>query len=78
MSFEVSSWFENDVKMYGTQTILCAIRTTERFENDVKMYGTQTRGDQMSEKEKFENDVKMYGTQTIFSPQVRLLRLRMM
>ena len=32
----------------------------------------------MSEKEKFENDVKMYGTQTIFSPQVRLLRLRMM
>ena len=48
------------------------------FENDVKMYGTQTRGDQMSEKEKFENDVKMYGTQTIFSPQVRLLRLRMM
>ena len=34
--------FENDVKMYGTQTrtqgtiIICG------FENDVKMYGTQT------------------------------------
>ncbi len=35
--------FENDVKMYGTQTVLCAIRQTERFENDVKMYGTQTK-----------------------------------
>ena len=36
-------WFENDVKMYGTQAIapynprLCA------FENDVKMYGTQAQ-----------------------------------
>ena len=34
--------FENDVKMYGTQThhILCYL--SELFENDVKMYGTQT------------------------------------
>ena len=37
--------FENDVKMYGTQT-----RTNQRiaknlFENDVKMYGTQTMAD---------------------------------
>ena len=64
--------------MYGTQTDEWAGLSEEPFENDVKMYGTQTRGDQMSEKEKFENDVKMYGTQTIFSPQVRLLRLRMM
>ena len=73
-----ASTFENDVKMYGTQTTNGSFRVHNRFENDVKMYGTQTRGDQMSEKEKFENDVKMYGTQTIFSPQVRLLRLRMM
>ena len=70
--------FENDVKMYGTQTQSNLLQFLHLFENDVKMYGTQTRGDQMSEKEKFENDVKMYGTQTIFSPQVRLLRLRMM
>ena len=34
--------FENDVKMYGTQT-RCWIRSaTMMFENDVKMYGTQT------------------------------------
>ena len=64
--------------MYGTQTPQPFCSFHDGFENDVKMYGTQTRGDQMSEKEKFENDVKMYGTQTIFSPQVRLLRLRMM
>ena len=34
--------FENDVKMYGTQTRskLTAVRSL--FENDVKMYGTQT------------------------------------
>ena len=34
--------FENDVKMYGTQTkefIQCG---RDPFENDVKMYGTQT------------------------------------
>ena len=34
--------FENDVKMYGTQTELCHIRKQCWFENDVKMYGTQT------------------------------------
>ena len=34
--------FENDVKMYGTQT-LCDMRQLDfQFENDVKMYGTQT------------------------------------
>ncbi len=34
--------FENDVKMYGTQTRerICMVRLM--FENDVKMYGTQT------------------------------------
>ena len=34
--------FENDVKMYGTQTAeKCEIGYIP-FENDVKMYGTQT------------------------------------
>ena len=34
--------FENDVKMYGTQTGLQPRSTCIMFENDVKMYGTQT------------------------------------
>ena len=34
--------FENDVKMYGTQTPLSALSIRSSFENDVKMYGTQT------------------------------------
>ena len=34
--------FENDVKMYGTQTIVKAVAPFVGFENDVKMYGTQT------------------------------------
>ena len=34
--------FENDVKMYGTQTQRTALKTVKQFENDVKMYGTQT------------------------------------
>ena len=34
--------FENDVKMYGTQTISEATSMKSSFENDVKMYGTQT------------------------------------
>ena len=34
--------FENDVKMYGTQTPRNADLAKSRFENDVKMYGTQT------------------------------------
>ena len=34
--------FENDVKMYGTQTECFNIHEHNRFENDVKMYGTQT------------------------------------
>ena len=34
--------FENDVKMYGTQTGICEIQDLWEFENDVKMYGTQT------------------------------------
>ena len=34
--------FENDVKIYGIQTILTPQRPPERFENDVKIYGIQT------------------------------------
>ena len=34
--------FENDVKMYGTQTRWNARASAFMFENDVKMYGTQT------------------------------------
>ena len=34
--------FENDVKMYGTQTTAIDLSTASGFENDVKMYGTQT------------------------------------
>ena len=34
--------FENDVKMYGTQTSSARCKGYNWFENDVKMYGTQT------------------------------------
>ena len=34
--------FENDVKMYGTQTVWFWKNPRKQFENDVKMYGTQT------------------------------------
>ena len=34
--------FENDVKMYGTQTFRVCVSLYFPFENDVKMYGTQT------------------------------------
>ena len=37
-----TAWFENDVKMYGTQTKVVYIMAYAMFENDVKMYGTQT------------------------------------
>ena len=56
--------FENDVKMYGTQTISDRSDRFTRFENDVKMYGTQTSGTNVKVENQFENDVKMYGTQT--------------
>ena len=56
--------FENDVKMYGTQTLRQRQYQRKRFENDVKMYGTQTDTTASSGYHRFENDVKMYGTQT--------------
>ena len=34
--------FENDVEMYGTQTLVIADSRQLVFENDVEMYGTQT------------------------------------
>ena len=34
-------WFENDVKMYGTQANMLVLIQQIKFENDVKMYGTQ-------------------------------------
>ena len=34
--------FENDVKMYGTETFLVKVVLVPVFENDVKMYGTET------------------------------------
>ena len=56
--------FENDVKMYGTQTWPVSPYPTPGFENDVKMYGTQTAVRRKECCIWFENDVKMYGTQT--------------
>ena len=56
--------FENDVKMYGTQTVVCLDSLALMFENDVKMYGTQTCAVPFLNRIRFENDVKMYGTQT--------------
>ena len=38
--------FENDVNMYGTQTLQTIIINGQLFENDVNMYGTQTLADQ--------------------------------
>ena len=34
--------FENDVEMYGAQTLLSCHQTETLFENDVEMYGAQT------------------------------------
>ena len=61
--------FENDVKMYGTQTNLLFLPVIVVFENDVKMYGTQTNWNTVDLNALFENDVKMYGTQTTKSAE---------
>ena len=61
--------FENDVKMYGTQTIIAKVSKKRWFENDVKMYGTQTNWNTVDLNALFENDVKMYGTQTTKSAE---------
>lgn len=50
--------FENDVKMYGTQTRSDKKEPGGKFENDVKMYSTQTFSGQILLNRTFENDVK--------------------
>ena len=50
--------FENDVKMYGTQTRFERVNDSFQFENDVKMYSTQTFSGQILLNRTFENDVK--------------------
>ena len=70
--------FENDVKMYGTQTLSDIIISYLRFENDVKMYGTQTTFCSRRTYNQFENDVKMYGTQTQKRGAAQVASLRMM
>ena len=57
--------FENDVEMYGTQTVSTSMTYCTLFENDVEMYGTQTFFAISFNIIKFENDVEMYGTQTL-------------
>ena len=34
--------FENDVEMYGAQTLFLRMSAPQLFENDVEMYGAQT------------------------------------
>ena len=34
--------FENDVELYGTQTMQQELQHQAEFENDVELYGTQT------------------------------------
>ena len=70
--------FENDVKMYGIQTLSLRYVTNLSFENDVKMYGIQTWAKKAAVRAVFENDVKMYGIQTInsnLSPLSACLRM---
>lgn len=50
--------FENDVKMYGTQTDPNTTWPPLVFENDVKMYGAQTVLRSAVPLRSFENDVK--------------------
>ena len=62
-------WFENDVNMYGIQTIHNHSILNGKFENDVNMYGIQTFMAKLTSGVQFENDVNMYGIQT-FIPGV--------
>ena len=57
--------FENDVELYGTQTLFFSYPVRWVFENDVELYGTQTKKFEFTGETKFENDVELYGTQTI-------------
>ena len=70
--------FENDVKMYGTETNRVDGIEQRVFENDVKMYGTETWLLEYIKDYVFENDVKMYGTETDTVSVNGLMSLRMM
>ena len=70
--------FENDVKMYGIQTLTRTMSKTYLFENDVKMYGIQTVFVPFVALAVFENDVKMYGIQTYSTVSNLMGSLRMM
>ena len=70
--------FENDVKMYGTETRNAGRNDGKGFENDVKMYGTETVLANPQLTISFENDVKMYGTETEVEFTDYNIRLRMM
>ena len=41
------SKFENDVKVYGTETFSMLRYSLHKFENDVKVYGTETNASMM-------------------------------
>ena len=56
--------FENDVEMYGAQTVSFVPAWIAEFENDVEMYGAQTANVIALYISWFENDVEMYGAQT--------------
>ena len=56
--------FENDVEMYGAQTVVYRRNGGKMFENDVEMYGAQTKEFLKLFIVQFENDVEMYGAQT--------------
>ena len=56
--------FENDVEMYGAQTLPIQKGLNLWFENDVEMYGAQTNRICQPSRPLFENDVEMYGAQT--------------
>ena len=70
--------FENDVKIYGIQTMEALIMTLLEFENDVKIYGIQTKIFSSIHYLLFENDVKIYGIQTDAWKTNVNKRLRMM
>ena len=70
MVFTLMPQFENDVEMYGAQTLICINIESIQFENDVEMYGAQTRAISANGKQRFENDVEMYGAQTLLPPCV--------
>ena len=54
----ITGLFENDVKMYGIQTMSTVGLAVMLFENDVKMYGIQTKESREIHSLQFENDVK--------------------